>query len=211
MLREVLQFLPCETPAAWVDAALGDIDTLLIDHANCERKAAANAMNLMYRHVARTELMLCMSRLAREELLHFQQVVNLMSEIGIQYVRLGPSRYAEGLRRHIDRDVENGLVDILVIGAYVEARSCERFSLLAPYLDERLGRFYLGLVKSEARHFLDYLRLAELYGGRTAGSRVLYFAELERELVTSPDQVLRFHSGLPAGNDQVRMNLRASG
>ena len=197
MSAEVLEFLPCETPDSWVDAALANLDTLLIDHANCEKKAAATAMNLIHRHVDKPDLLLKMARLAREELLHFQQVVEVMAERDIDYRRLGPSRYAGGLRQHIDYDQQGGLIDILIIGALVEARSCERFSKLVPHLDERLARFYRGLVKSESRHFHDYLDLARKYSTDDVQSRLDYFSAIERDLVLSEDRQLRFHSGVP--------------
>lgn len=197
MGTSVLEFLPCETPDSWVVAALADLDTLLIDHANCEKKAAATAMNLIHRHVDKPDLLSAMARLAREELLHFQQVVDVMAERSISYRRLGPSRYAGGLRQHIDYDDQGGLVDILVIGALVEARSCERFGKLVPHLDDRLARFYRGLVKSESRHFHDYLALAEKYAESGLREKLEYFSNIERDLVLTEDRQLRFHSGVP--------------
>lgn len=199
MSADILEFLPCETPNAWVEAALTSLDVLLIDHANCEKKAAATAMNLIHRHVDKTDLLSIMARLAREELLHFQQVVDVMAERDIEYRRLGPSRYAGGLRKHIDYTQQGGLIDTLIIGALVEARSCERFSKLVPHLDERLAKFYRGLVRSESRHFHDYLELARKYSEVELQPRVDYFSDIERDLVLSEDTQLRFHSGVPNG------------
>lgn len=203
MIDEILEFLPCETPQPWLNCALQNIDTLLIDHANCEKKAAATAMNLMYRHVDRPQLLVTMSRLAREELAHFEQVVLELKKKDINYIRLGPSRYAAGLRQHIDNSSLNGLVDTLIIGAFVEARSCERFARLGPLLDPDLGKFYLKLVKSEARHFRDYLTMAKQQAGSDIEERVEFFADKERHLVLSEDPVFRFHSGLPPLVDGV--------
>jgi tRNA-(ms[2]io[6]A)-hydroxylase len=199
VVDKVLEFLPCETPDSWVEAALANLDVLLIDHANCEKKAAATAMSLLYRHIDKPALLTLMARLAREELLHFQQVVDVMAERGIDYRRLGPSRYAGRLRQHIDNNRQGGLIDTLVIGALVEARSCERFCKLAPHLDERLGRFYRGLIKSESRHFQDYLELARQYAECDLQQRLDYFSAIERDLVLSGDSQLRFHSGVPSG------------
>jgi len=181
-----------------VQCALNNLDTLLIDHANCEKKAAATAMNLMYRHLDDSQLLATMSQLAREELLHFQQVVTLLKARGITYKRLGPSRYAAGLRQYVDNSDKNGLIDILIIGAYVEARSCERFSKLAPLLDEQLGKFYRTLIKSESRHFRDYLKLAQKNALVDISDRVEFYADKERDLILSKDDLFRFHSGLPA-------------
>ncbi|MBL4821531.1 MAG: tRNA-(ms[2]io[6]A)-hydroxylase [Gammaproteobacteria bacterium] len=197
-MDDITDFLPCETPDAWVHHALDNLDTLLIDHANCEKKAAATAMNLMYRHVENSQLLLIMSRLAREELLHFQQVVTLLKERGITYTRLGPSRYASGLRQHIDSRVSNGLIDTLIIGAFVEARSCERFARLVPWLDDELSRFYRNLIKSEARHFGEYLELARVNASGDIADRIEFYSAIEKDLILGPDEQFRFHSGMPA-------------
>jgi tRNA-(ms[2]io[6]A)-hydroxylase len=198
MLKEILGFLPCETPAAWLDEALKQPDVLLIDHANCEKKAAATAMSLLYRYSEHTELLRKMSQLAREELLHFEQVVNLLAQRNIEYIHLGPSRYAGGLRQHLRKDGNNGLIDTLIVGAFVEARSCERFAKIAPLSDPTLEKFYHSLLKSEARHYQDYLTLAGLYSASDISPRVELFREIERELIQSPDSEFRFHSGVPA-------------
>ncbi len=198
-MSKINDFLACQTPVAWVEAALENQQILLIDHANCEKKAAATAMNLMYRYVDRTELLQKMSQLAREELLHFEQVVKIMQEKGVKYDHLGASRYASSLRECIRTHEPAKLVDTLIIGAFVEARSCERFAKLAPALDTDLQKFYLSLLRSEARHFEDYLSLAELYADEDEdiSERVTFFAEREADLITKFDSEFRFHSGNP--------------
>jgi tRNA-(ms[2]io[6]A)-hydroxylase len=196
-MQSIQEFLNCPTPEAWIEAALANQATLLIDHANCEKKAASTAMNLMYRHTTRPELLSKMSQLAREELLHFQQVVEIMAERDIRYVRLSPSRYASGLRELIDHHGPQSLVDTLIAGAYIEARSCERFACLVPHLDDRLSRFYKSLLRSEERHYQDYLQLAAAYSETDIAERVACFGAREAELISSPDQEFRFHSGLP--------------
>ena len=200
VLKPVIEFLPCETPESWLAWACANQDILLVDHANCEKKAAATAMNLLYRHVAHTELLTKMSQLAREELLHFQQVVTLMADRGIPYVQLSASRYASGLREHVRKDHHGALIDTLIVGAFVEARSCERFARLAPLLDEELARFYRSLLRSEGRHFEDYLALARLYAREDISGHILRFAAVEQHLIESEDTQFRFHSGVPALN-----------
>ena len=197
-LSPILEFLACPTPQAWLDEALKQQEVLLIDHANCEKKAAATAMNLLYRHSERIELMRMMARLAREELLHFEQVMKLMARRGIDYVYLSASRYAGGLREHIRKSKPDSLIDILIVGAFVEARSCERFARIAPLLDEELGRFYRSLLKSESRHYQDYLALAQRYAEEDITPHIGRFRAIEAELITSPDPQFRFHSGVPA-------------
>ena len=197
MPERILEFLGCETPNAWLDAALANQSCLLIDHANCEKKAAATAMNLMYRYTQKSQLLNKMSQLAREELLHFQQVVEILDRREIEYVKLSPSRYAAKLIQLAATDEKRRLVDTLIVGAFIEARSCERFAKLAPLLDAELAHFYRGLLKSEARHFEDYLELARLYSDKDISNRIAEFAQLEATLITTPDNNFRFHSGIP--------------
>ena len=197
-LAAVHAFLPCETPQRWVESAIQDVPTLLIDHANCEKKAAATAMSLMHRHTEHPALLNKMSRLAREELRHFEQVIKIMERRGIEYTLVTASRYAAGLRDLVRKKDPGRLVDTLVVGALIEARSCERFAALMPHLDEELGAFYASLLKSESRHFQDYLKLAaDLAGEDELESRLSVFRARELELIESPDRELRFHSGVP--------------
>ena len=190
-------FLSCETPLQWLEAAVARPDILLIDHANCEKKAAATALNLMFRYVDRPELLQKMSRLAREELRHFEQVLVFIQDRRIPYPHLPASRYAMGLRKHVRKHEPDKLVDLMIVGALIEARSCERFEKLAPLLDSELGKFYRSLLRSEARHFRDYLGLATTYADVNLEQRIAFFTSVEAELITSPDPEFRFHSGVP--------------
>lgn len=194
-LAEIHDFLPCRTPQAWIDNALANQDLMLIDHAHCEKKAASTALSLMYRYVDNPDLLNKMSRLAREELRHFEQVLAIMKKRGVVYGHLTPARYASGLRKLVRSEDPGRLVDVLIVGAIIEARSCERFAALAPFLDDKLAEFYNGLLKSEARHYQDYLKLAEQANGGPVDQRVGEFLELEKELIESPDTEFRFHSG----------------
>ncbi|MBO9490280.1 tRNA-(ms[2]io[6]A)-hydroxylase [Endozoicomonas sp. G2_1] len=135
--------------------------------------------------------------LIKEELHHFYQVFEIMENRGISYQSITPSRYAKGMIRHVTSYEPNTLVDKLIIGAYIEARSCERFAKLAPMLDDELHKFYISLLRSEARHYQDYLTLAEQIAGRDISDRVQFFGELEAELILSDDQDFKFHSGTP--------------
>ena len=198
LVAGIQAFLPCTTPDAWVQMALqhDQEPTLLIDHANCEKKAAATALALMHRYTDNPVLLNKMSRLAREELRHFEQVIKIMSARGVNYEPLSASRYAQGLHKGVRRQEPGRLIDTLIVGALIEARSCERFARLAPELDTELGDFYFSLLKSEARHYADYLRLAESLAGEAhLADRLDYFRGLEVELVESADTQFRFHSG----------------
>lgn len=197
LLQPVRDFLPCATPRSWIDAALRHPDILLIDHANCERKAAATALSLMQRYISNERLLNKMSRLAREELRHFEQVLKLMKRRKVPYRPVSASRYASGLREAVRKLEPWRLVDTLIVGAYIEARSCERFAVLAPYVDEELGQFYLSLLKAEARHFEDYLVLAAAASPEPIDQRLAAFAQLEQQLIEADDTEFRFHSGPP--------------
>lgn len=198
VMAEINQFLLCSTPAAWIDVALENQELLLIDHANCEKKAASTAMNLLYRYIDRDDLLKKMSQLAREELLHFEQVVGIMKDRGVSYRHVSSSRYASGLRELVRKGGEDELVDVLICGALIEARSCERFAALVPHLDDTLAKFYRSLLRSEGRHYQDYLELARQYAGTDIQWRIDEFRQIERELILSPDPEFRFHSGVPA-------------
>ena len=192
-------FLGAETPHAWIDWALAHGDILLIDHANCEKKAAATALSLMHRYTEHPSLLKKLSRLAREELRHFEQVLAFMERRQVEYRPISASRYAGGLRAAVRSHEPGRLIDSLLVGAVIEARSCERFAAVAPHLDTELGQFYQSLLKSEARHFSDYLRLAtELSDPEEVGRRQRLFLELDAKLITSEDVEFRFHSGIPA-------------
>jgi tRNA-(ms[2]io[6]A)-hydroxylase len=197
-LASVQSFLHCPTPRAWVTWALANPQILLVDHANCEKKAAATAINLMYRYVEHHTLLNKLSRLAREELRHFEQVIAIMKARGVHYPQLSASRYAGALRQQARSNEPARLIDTLLIGAIIEARSCERFALLAPELDEELGQFYRTLLKSETRHFGDYLKLAVDVGSKEeVEARLPSLLQFERGLIEAPDTEFRFHSGVP--------------
>lgn len=201
--ESIARFLDVATPDAWVDAAIGNLPALLLDHANCELKAASTAMGFLYRYPQRAALAQRMSRLAREELRHFEQVRAIMAELGIAFERTSASRYAGSLRDAMHQDEPRKLLDLLLVGAIIEARSCERFARLAPRLPERVGRFYAGLLAAEARHFEHYVAFARSECGfddARVDRRLGQLQQLEGELITRDDTQFRFHSGVPAGS-----------
>jgi len=194
------EFLDTPTPDAWVEEACRRLPEMLLDHANCELKAASTALGFLYRYPNRTQLAQRMSRLAREELRHFEQVRTIMQDMDIPFARLTASRYASGLRKTVRGDEPLKLLDLLLVGAMIEARSCERFAKIAPKLPEKLGRFYAGLLASEARHFEHYVAFARSECGVGENEIVARLEELkhiEAALITEPDPQFRFHSGTP--------------
>lgn len=197
-LQILCEFLRVSTPDSWLQYASQHIPLLLIDHAHCERKAAATAINFISKYPEKAELVAIMSPLAREELLHFEKVMHIMKQKDISFGPLQPSNYATNLHKLITkRDGNERLCDQLIIGAIIEARSCERFNAIIPFLDDpELAKFYKTLIKSEARHFQDYLSLAKLYGG-DIDERLERFLNIENKFILDKDTVFRFHSGTP--------------
>ncbi len=196
----IAAFLDTATPDEWLDEACGRLPEMLLDHANCELKAASTALGFLYRYPDRTALAQRMSRLAREELRHFEQVRSIMDDMEIPFERLSASRYAGGLRAAVRHEEPYKLLDLLLIGALIEARSCERFAKIAPRLPEKLGRFYGGLLASEARHFEHYVAFAKSECGADEGeidARLEELKAIEASLISGPDDEFRFHSGLP--------------
>lgn len=142
------------------------------------------------------EKMLC---LIREELHHFRQVLEIMQVRQLRPLRITASRYASGLMRQVATYEPWTRVDKLICGAYIEARSCERFASIAPFLDDPLQKFYLSLLRSEARHYQHYLQLAREMAPADITRRIRRIGEAERQLIQQPDSELRFHSGVPGG------------
>jgi tRNA 2-(methylsulfanyl)-N6-isopentenyladenosine37 hydroxylase len=193
-------FFDTPTPPEWLNEARNRLPELLLDHANCELKAASTALGFIYRYSHRSALSHRMSRLAREELRHFEQAKDLMEEMEIPFERLSASRYAGQLRQAVRREEPDHLLDLLLVGALIEARSCERFAALVPHLPKKLSKFYAGLLSSEARHFEHYLELARKevdVSEEDFDKRLVELKSLEARLISEPDEQFRFHSGVP--------------
>ena len=188
------------TPAAWVQEACAHPDILLIDHANCEKKAASTALALMFAYAEDLLLTDKLSRLAREELRHYEQVAKLMGSQKIVPLRLEPGRYASRLRRLVSSSEPKREVDLMICGAFIEARSCERFAVLSESIGGKAADLFKGLHEAEARHYELYLSLAKRAAARSGvelEGRIAEFAALEAELITGSDPQFRFHSGPP--------------
>ena len=195
----IAQYLRVPTPEGWIKSAISNIDILLIDHANCEKKAASTALSLLYRHVEKPSLLQRLSRLAREELRHFEQVARVIEERGIAYRYVSASRYAGVLNKTVRPHEPQRLVDMLLVASVIEARSCERFALLADVVDVQLAGLYRSLLDSEKRHFDVYRQLALEYGDeKDVRARIDLILEEENNFITTADKDFRFHSG-PTG------------
>jgi tRNA-(ms[2]io[6]A)-hydroxylase len=194
------EILLAVTPESWVATACERWQELLVDHLACEKKAASTAVALLFAYPEDVALTQALSRLAREELRHFEQVQTLMTELQVPFARAKPGRYAAGLRAVSQTSEPDRKLDLLLTGALIEARSAERFARLMSRLPAPLGRFYGQLQHSEARHFQLYLRLA-MQAAQEEGlnwrARLAVLAGREAELATQPDDQFRFHSGPP--------------
>jgi len=167
-----------------------------LPHKNKLTKAIIPKSNTQYGQ----DLIDKMVLLIKEELHHFYQVLEMMDHYGIEYRNITSSRYAKGMLTHVKTHEPETLVDKLICGAYIEARSCERFAKIAPHVDKRLGEFYISLLRSESRHYQDYLSLAEQVAGKDISERITYFGKVEAELISTPDSDFKFHSGIPTKN-----------
>ena len=200
-VEKVKNFLVTSTPRDWIETARRNLSDLLIDHANCELRAASTAIGFIYKYPDRTKLCYQMSRIAREELRHFEQVKSILSEQMIVFKHLKASRYASCLRNEVRVNEPHRLFDKLVVGALIEARSCERFAAMIPHLPKNIASFYIRLVESECRHFENYMNLAVdecNLDEEEINLRVSGLKKIEADLVTNPDSIFRFHSGIPA-------------
>jgi tRNA-(ms[2]io[6]A)-hydroxylase len=187
--------LRAATPAAWVADALEHLPELVLDHANCEKKAASSALALMFAYAEDTALARVLSRLAREELRHFERVQKALGALGVACVRQRPGRYASELRALLRTSEPGRKVDLLLAAALIEARSAERFELLAPRVPAPLAQLYEDLSVSEARHFELYVDLARAAAPEEWQTRLEQLAAREARLVTTAGRLLRFHSG----------------
>jgi tRNA-(ms[2]io[6]A)-hydroxylase len=192
---QVASILRAPTPPRWVEDAVSHLPELLLDHANCEKKAASTALALMFAYAEDRPLVLALARLAREELRHFEQVVRAMSALGVGLARQRPGRYAQQLRSALRSSDPSRKLDLLLAAALIEARSAERFQLLAPRVPGPLARLYQELASAEARHFELYTGFARDLAPAEWQARLGELAVREAELVTTAGHMLRFHSG----------------
>ena len=191
-------FLRATTPTDWIAAARNNERLLLIDHANCERKAASSVLSMINQNSRSKKMCLHLSKIAREEMRHYEQVLDVLEARGHQLSPLSPSRYARGLHRFAKLTSTNRVLDEFLIAAIIEARSCERFGLLVDVLDNEVAALYEKLRTSEQRHFEIYLQLAaEVPGKVDIETRLNGLLAEENKLIVTPDARFRFHSGPP--------------
>jgi len=195
---ENLAMLHLKSPSndRWLRQVASHFDEILIDHAHCEKKAAGTALNLIFHYVEDLELCREMAAIVNEELEHFQMVVDLLNRRGIRFRRLKPSQYGRKLNDLVRRQEPQRAVDRLLVAGLIEARSCERFQVLAEHVaDSEIAAFYRGLFESEARHHATYTRLAMHFAPEAeVMQRLEELAASEAAIISEGESLARMHS-----------------
>ena len=191
-----IKFLQQPTSQQWLEQALAHLDTVLLDHSHCERKAAGVALNLMFRYPAYAKLVRSLTAIAKEELEHFEQVNQILERRGIPLRPLAAPPYGAGLNQQIRRTEPDRLLDSLLVCGLIEARSHERLGLLGAYCpDQELAKFYRTLMASEARHYGVYWLLATTEFERSVvDQRLEALAAIESQLLSELYPEPRMHS-----------------
>lgn len=185
------------TSTDWLPRVREHLDEVLLDHAHCEKKAAGAAIKLLFSYPHHRFLQEPLAELARDELDHFQQILALLDQRGVRYESLRPSPYGIALHGLVRREEPDRLMDLLLISALIEARSCERFQILADGLEEKeLAQLYQSLLVSEARHHGVYVELAsQLCERESVDDRLRELAMAEAEIISKPCDWVRLHAG----------------
>ncbi|ERT05145.1 putative tRNA-(Ms(2)io(6)a)-hydroxylase [Lyngbya aestuarii BL J] len=191
-----IKFIKQPTSSAWLEQALANLDTILLDHSHCERKAAGVALNLMFRYPSSTKLVRTLTAIAQEELQHFEQVNQWLERRGIPLARLDAPPYGSELNKQIRRNEPQRMLDFLLVYSLIEARSHERLGLLGAHCpDVELAKFYRGLMASEARHYGYYWILATTYfETEVVNERLEELSEIESNILSNPFPKPRIHS-----------------
>lgn len=188
--------LQSESRERWLVQVKNHLPEILVDHAHCEKKAAACAMNLILAYVDREDLCRELSVIVVEELEHFRMVLDLLQRRGIPFGRQQPGGYGRQLNDLVRRFEPQRAIDRLLVASLIEARSCERFDLLRQHVeDAELQEFYGSLFESEARHHTTYVRMARFFGSdEEVRERLEELSALETEIIHRGDPLPRMHS-----------------
>jgi tRNA-(ms[2]io[6]A)-hydroxylase len=189
--------LKAATRDRWLEQVKTHLNEILVDHAHCEKKAAATAMNLIVSYSgARPQICGELAEIVVEELEHFRLVLDILDERGIRFTSQKPGRYGRKLNDLVRPSEPARAIDRLLVASLIEARSCERFALLRDHVDDRrLAEFYGSLFESEARHHATYVRMAGCFGEeREIRSRLDELSGLEADIIRVGDPLPRMHS-----------------
>lgn len=184
------------TPRAFVDRFEANLEEMLLDHAHCEKKAAATALAFITKYPDLPGLVGTMAEIVEEEIAHFREVVAILERRGASFRGARGSAYAGALHAHVRRDYTEGLVDRLLVAALIEARSCERFALLGEHLqDDQLAEFYRSLFESEARHYAIYVKLALAVDDEPrVRARLNEWLDIEAEIIRNAEPTPHLHA-----------------
>jgi tRNA-(ms[2]io[6]A)-hydroxylase len=196
--RPAERFLKSQSLANWAEVAANDLTLTLVDHAHCEKKASASALALINDYPEDAELVSAMARIAEEEIGHFREVHELLLERGAELSRDRGDPYAKALKGLLRQPQEQRKLDRLLVGALIEARSCERFRLLRTELERRgearLAAIFRRLESSETGHATLFVSLAESrFGANTTRARLDELARAEAKIVAELPIVPRIH------------------
>jgi tRNA 2-(methylsulfanyl)-N6-isopentenyladenosine37 hydroxylase len=188
--------LKSNTAERWLAQVDDDLPSVLIDHAHCEKKAAGTAMSLMFAYPGRADLCRELAEIVVEELDHFRQVLDLLESRSIPLRSQRPSNYGRQLNELVRPQDPGRGIDRMLIAGLIEARSCERFSLLRDHVaDRELAEFYGSLFESEARHHSTYVRMARHFApDDVVDARLDELAAAEAAIIDRGDDVARMHS-----------------
>lgn len=196
MVKPIIKFLKEPTSQAWVEQAIANMNTILLDHAQCERKAAGTAIQMMSRYPSSDRLVRELTEIAQEELSHYEQVNQWLDRRGVPLQPVTPPPYGAGLKKCVRKNEPDRMLDLLLVSALIEARSHERLGLLGQHCpDPQLAKFYRSLMASEARHYGSYWVLATTYFDLDlVNERLVEIAERESEILRVLHPEPRVHS-----------------
>jgi tRNA-(ms[2]io[6]A)-hydroxylase len=179
--------LKYQTPIEWAHQVLENFDAFLQDHAAAEKKASGMAMGMLGHYPDKTKLVRAMTDLAIEEMIHFKQVLKLLTERGQTLGRDEKDNYVKSIRTFMKQGAEQYLLDRLIVAAVIEARGYERFSLIAEALPEgKEKEFYSAIAKSEEKHKNLFIELAyEYHDKEMVDIRLVEFLDFEAEICKS--------------------------
>lgn len=184
-----------DTPKEWLDIVFSDFDAFLLDHASCERKAAATNMSFVVKYPDRTEMLDSIINMAREEMEHFHQVFRIISKRGLILTPDEKDQYVNLMIEKVRSGRDERLLDRLILSGVIEARGCERLAMVTEALeDQALKDFYLELTKCEARHHSQFIKLADYYFDKnTIEKRLDQFLDYEAEAIQKVPFRARLH------------------
>lgn len=183
------------TQEKWIQTAIENIDLILIDHAHCEKKAAATGLSLLSTYPDKSDIGIKMCELVEEEIGHYRAVLQILMGRNLKLNRDDGDPYVKELLSYLNKNEPERMIDRLLCAGIIEARSCERLQILGKHLpDEALRKFYWDLSTSEAGHYVTFVKLAKLYAPEDkVHERLKFLCEREAEIISSLKNEPRIH------------------